>query len=410
MTKGELRFDPVADRANPYHAYAHLRAADPVHYDPGSNTWVLTRYEDVQAVLRNSGSWANDHSGSANHQQWLTEMGAGPIADELLSKILLFMDPPDHTRVRNLVTKAFTPRRVNALRPVIESTLEDLLEPATSAGEMDVISDLAFPFPVTIICQLLGVPVEDRDLFRQRTRDLTVLLEWQVTPTDFEASATAAVEFAAYFLALFEQRRSEPRDDLISALVAAEHESDMLAPEELLTTCILLLSAGHETTMNLIGNGLLALLRHPDQLALLRSDPSVAVNAVEELLRYDSPVQLTARTAQHDNDVDGQTIRQGEQVVTLLGAANRDPQVFSEPDRVELARSNANQHVSFGAGHHFCLGAALARVEAQIALPKLAQLSDLELATEEPEWRKQATLRGLEHLPIRFRPTGSGAH
>jgi cytochrome P450 len=274
---------------------------------------------------------------------------------------------------------------------------------------MDVISDLAFPFPVTIICQLLGVPVEDRDLFRQRTRDLTVLLEWQMTPTDFEASATAAVEFAAYFLALFEQRRSEPRDDLVSALVAAEHESDKLAHEELLTTCILLLSAGHETTMNLIGNGLLALLRHPDQLALLRSDPSVAANAVEELLRYDSPVQLTARTAKHDSEVGSQTIRQGDQVVALLGAANRDPQVFSEPDRVELARVKANQHVSFGAGHHFCLGAALARVEAQIALTRLAQLSDLELATEEPEWRKQATLRGLEHLPIRFRPAGSGA-
>lgn len=403
MTAADLRFDPIADRADPYLAYGRLRSADPVHYDPDSNTWVLSRHADVQAVLRNPGTWANDHSGSPNHQRWLADIGAGPAADELLSRILLFMDPPDHTRVRNLVTKAFTPRRVAGLRPAIEATLEDLLAPATATGEMDVIADLAYPFPVTIICQLLGVPVEDRDLFRQRTRDLTVLLEWQLTPGDFEAAANAAIAFASYFLPLFEQRRREPRDDLVSALVAAEEQSDRLSPEELLTTCVLLLSAGHETTMNLIGNGLLALLRHPDQLALLRRDPSVVANAVEELLRYDSPVQLTARTALDDARVGGHAIRRGEQVVTLLGAANRDPEVFTEPDRLDLGRPNATHHVSFGAGHHFCLGAALARVEAQIALTRLVQLPELEVATDEPEWRKRATLRGLERLPVRFR-------
>src|SRR2546421_3475821 len=192
MTTPELRFDPIADRTDPYSAYDRLRSADPVHYDPESNTWVLTRHADVQAVLRNPGSWANDHSGSPNHQRWLAEIGAGPAADELLSKVLLFMDPPDHTRVRNLVTKAFTPKRVAALRPTIEATLEELLAPATASGEMDVITDLAYPFPVTIICQLLGVPVEDRDLFRQRPRARPVRLEWQPAAGDFEAAAGAA--------------------------------------------------------------------------------------------------------------------------------------------------------------------------------------------------------------------------
>lgn len=393
-------FAADGDRTDPYRVYRELRDTDPVHRDPASETWLVTRHADVQTVLRHPDVWSNDHRKARTHHRWRETMGIPEAADELFSNVLLFMDPPDHTRIRNLVGKAFTPKRVQALRPRVESILDGLLEPLLAAGEGDLLSELAYPFPVTVICELLGVPVADRDLFRNRTRELAVILEWELGPEQLMGAASAAMAFASYFLPLFEERRREPRDDLVSALVAAEEQGDVLSPAELLTTCILLFTAGHETTMNLIGNGLLALLRHPDQLARLR-DPSIVRNAVDELLRYDSPVQLTARTALVDAEVGGRTIPAGDQAVALLGAANRDPDVFEAPDRLDLGRANANHHVSFGAGHHFCLGAALARLEGEVAFPRLLGAADLELAGE-PQWRPTATLRGLSALPARL--------
>ena len=384
-----------------YVEYRELRETDPVHFDPTTSTWVLTRYADVESVLRGPG-WSNDHRHSESHRRWLAEMGAPEAVDELLSKVLLFMDPPDHTRLRSLVAKAFTPRSVERLRPRIEQVLADLLASVRAKGEMDVLADVAYPFPVTVICELLGVPVEDRDLFRTNTRQLAVILEWQLSHEQLTGAAEAAFAFAMYLMPLFEERRRQPRDDLISGLVAAEVEGERLGPDELLTTCVLLLTAGHETTMNLIGNGLLALLRNPDQLAALRDDPGLGRSAVDELLRYDSPVQLTARTALADTDVGGRTVGKGEQVVALLGAANHDPAVFDDPDRLDLTRPDANRHLSFGAGHHFCLGAALARLEAEIALTALVRLPGLELATDDVEWRDSQTLRGLQALPVAF--------
>ena len=385
---------------DPYPAYAELRATDPVHRDEESGTWLLTRYADVHSVLRSPG-WSSDHRNSPEHRAWIAEMGAPPAVDELLAKVLLFMDAPDHTRLRNLVNKAFTPRRVERLRPRIEQVLSELLEPLRDGAEFDVIADLAFPFPVTVMCELLGVPAEDREMFRQRTRQLAVILEWQRTPEDFMGAAEATFAFAGYFLPLFEERRRNPRDDLVSALVAAEDAGDRLAADELFTTCVLLLAAGHETTMNLIGNGLLALLRHPGQRALLADDPSLARSAVEEVLRYDSPVQLTARTALTDHELGGRTIRTGEQAITLIGAANRDPEAFRDPDTLDIVREQ-NHHLAFGGGAHFCLGAALARAEAQVALRALAGLPGLELAVDEPAWRNTTTLRGLRALPVRI--------
>jgi cytochrome P450 len=263
-----------------------------------------------------------------------------------------------------------------------------------------VINDFAFPLPVTVICELLGVPAADRELFRQHTRDMAAVLDLDATPEQFGRAAGAALTFTAYLVPLFETRRRAPETDLISALVAAEEAGDQLGTDELLTTVILLLIAGHETTMNLIGNGLLALLRHPDQLALLRTRPDLMPSAVEELLRYDSPVRRAVRIALEDAVVDGQAVRAGEQVIAMLDAANHDPAVFEFPDTLDITR-DAHRHVAFGAGAHYCLGAALARAEAQIALTALITLPDLELAVDEPVWRPLLSFHALESLEVR---------
>ena len=366
------------------------------------NGWYAASHAAVQRVLREPG-WSSDHRKASGHAAYQSERGIPEGADELLSKVLLFMDAPDHTRLRGLISKAFTPRSVERLRLRISDLTEELLAPLRDGGRFDVINDFAFPLPVTVICELIGVPAEDRELFRQLTRDMAVILDWDVTAEQFGGAAGAALNFAAYFVPLFEQRRREPRDDLISALVAAEEAGDRLGADELLTTVVLLLTAGHETTMNLIGNGLLALLRNPDQLEILRRQPHLMTSAVEELLRYDSPVRLTVRTAVTDHDLEGETVRAGEQVIAMLDTANHDPEVFTSPDTLDVTR-DAHRHVAFGAGAHFCLGAALARAEAQIALSALIALPDLELAIDEPAWRPLVTFHALQSLPVACRP------
>jgi len=350
---------------------------------------LATSHAAVTSVLREPG-WSSDHRNAT---------AIPDLAGEVLSTVLLFMDAPDHTRLRGLISKAFTPRSVERLRPRMAQLTDELLAPLREAGRFDVINDFAFPLPVTVICELLGVPSADRDLFRQHTRDMAAVLDWDATPEQVGGAVGASLNFTAYLVPLFEARRREPEADLISALVAAEEAGDRLDTAELLTTVILLLVAGHETTMNLIGNGLLALLRHPDQLALLRARPDLMPDAVEELLRYDSPVRLTIRTALADTAVDGQSVRAGEQVIARLDAANHDPAVFESPDVLEVTR-DAHRHVAFGGGAHYCLGAALARAEAQVALAALVSLPDLELAIDEPEWRPLDTFHALQSLPV----------
>ncbi len=367
---------------------------------PEGDGWVAASHAAVQTILRESG-WSSDpRTATANADR--AGIDIPDVAGELLSKVLLFMDAPDHTRLRGLVSKAFTPRSVERLRPRIAQLTDELLAPLRDAGHFDVIDDFAFPLPVTVICELLGVPSEDRELFRQQTRDLAVILDRDSTPEQMGGAAGAALTFAAYLVPVFEQRRRAPAPDLISPLVAAEEAGDRLGADELLFTVILLLIAGHETTMNLIGNGLLALLRNPDQLELLRARPELMPSAVEELLRYDSPVRLTFRTALEDAVVVGETVRAGEPVVALLDAANHDPAVFLSPDTLDVTR-DAHRHVAFGGGAHYCLGAALARAEAQIALTALVALPDLELATDEPVWRPLVTFHALESLPVACR-------
>ena len=354
----------------------------------------VTSHAAVQTVLREPG-WSSDHRNSPSVPE---------MAGDLLSKILLFTEGPDHTRLRGLVSKAFTPRSVERLRPRISALTEELLAPLRHAGQFDVIGDFAFPLPVRVICELLGVPSEDQDLFRLQTRDMAAVLNFDATAEQLGAAVGAGLELTAYLVPLFVERKHSPKDDLISALVAVEEAGDTLGADELLMTVILLLAAGHETTMNLIGNGLLALLRNRDQLELLRERPDLMPGAVEELLRYDSPVRCTLRTALRDTELEGQTVRAGEQVLGMIDAANHDPAVFELPDTLDVTR-DARRHLSFGAGAHYCLGAALARAEAQIALTALIALPNLELAIDEPVWRPLAALHALESLPV---ATGTG--
>jgi cytochrome P450 len=303
------------------------------------------------------------------------------------------------------VSKAFTPRVVEGLRPRIQQIVDGLLARAREQGSMDLIEEFAYPIPVNVICEMLGVPVEDHERFKGWSLDIARGLDSILLPPDSDVpkrSAASRTALADYFRELIAKRRASPRADLLSGLIAAEEAGDKLSEHELLATCILLLIAGHETTVNLIGNGTLALLRHPDQLQRLRDNPGLIGTAVEELLRFDGPVQRTARIPSEDVVIDGRTIAKGEMVMPFIGAADRDPAQFADPDRLDIGRTD-NRHVAFGLGIHFCLGAPLARVEGQIAINTLLQrLPKLALATEAPEFRQSLTLRGLKSLPVSF--------
>jgi cytochrome P450 len=367
--------------------------------------YVVPRYADVVAMLRDPRS-SNDQRNSDQFEQLAAQQA--PDADAALlmqSQPFLFMDPPDHTRLRGLVNKAFTPRVIDELRPRIQQTVDHLVDAALARGSMDVIEDLAYPLPVRVISEMLGVPREDHERFKSWSRVLAKSLdfEFSVPPEVMEERMHAGEAFRAYFRELIAERRSAPKDELLSALIAAEEEGDKLSEEELLSTCVLLLVAGHETTVNLIGNGVLQLIRHPDQAVRLREDPSLIRTAVEEVLRYDPPVQFTARIALDDIVLPSGIVPKGKQAVLLLGAANHDPAQFTDPERFDIGRED-NRHVAFGMGIHFCLGAPLARVEGQIAIGTLvARTKEIALAGT-PVYREQITLRGLETLPVKLTP------
>jgi cytochrome P450 len=395
----DIRFNPMDPEfvADPYPMYHRLRAEDPVHHSP-LGFWVLTRYPDVMAMLRDP--------------RLIKEPIAAFVAARFgmavppgLGLSMLDRDPPDHTRLRGLVSKAFTPRALERLRPEIQQIVDGLLDEVEARGSMDLVEEFAYPLPVRVICEMLGVPVKDHERFKAWGLDIARGLDAIMLPPDSEVgqrSVSGRRALADYFRGLIAERRAAPRDDMLSALIAAEEAGDKLNEEELLATCILLLVAGHETTVNLIGNGTLALLRHPDQLRKLRERPGLIVTAVEELLRFDGPVQRTARIPSEDITIGGQTIGKGEMVMPFLGAADRDPTQFPDPDRLDITRAD-NRHIAFGMGIHFCLGAPLARMEGQIAINTLlARLPKLALATDRPQFRQSLTLRGLQALPLSF--------
>jgi pimeloyl-[acyl-carrier protein] synthase len=383
--------------ADPYQTYHRLRATDPVHHSP-LGFWVLTRYEDVVAVLRDP-RLAKEAIASVVAARFGVEVPVG------MRLSMLDRDPPDHTRLRGLVSKAFTPRVVEALRPHIQQIVDGLLDRVERAGSMDLIEEFAYPLPVVVICEMLGVPVEDHERFKGWSLEIARSLDLILQPPDSDLarrSVDARHALTDYFRGLIAERRASPRADMLSALIAAEEAGDRLSEQELMATCILLLVAGHETTVNLIGNGTLALLRHPDELRRLRENPSLIGSAVEELLRYDGPVQRTARIPSVAVTIGGRTIEAGEMVMPFIGAADRDPTHFPDPDRLDIARSD-NRHIAFGLGIHFCLGAPLARLEGQIAINTLVRrLPKLALATDRPEYRQSLTLRGLKTLPVAF--------
>jgi len=392
-------FNPMdpAFVADPYPTYHRLRAEDPVYLSP-LGFWVLTRYEDVSAVLRDP--------------RFIKEPLAALVAARFGAEVprgmglsMLDRDPPDHTRLRSLVSKAFTPRVVEGLRPRIQQIVDGLIARAQAAGSMDLIEEFAYPIPVNVICEMMGVPVRDHERFKGWSLDIARGLDSIWLPPDSEIprrSVAARHAISGYFRELIDQRRTSPRGDLLSALIAAEEAGDKLNEEELLATCILILIAGHETTVNLIGNGVLALLRHPAELSRLRATPGLITIGVEELLRYDGPVQRTARVASADATIGGHTIPQGDMVMPFIGAADRDPAHFPEPDRLNLSRAD-NRHIAFGWGIHFCLGAPLARVEGQIAIDTLVRrLPRLALIGDSVEYRQSLTLRGLKTLPVKF--------
>jgi cytochrome P450 len=391
---------------NPYPLYAMLRASQPVFQVPvpvdvGAGVFLLTRHADVQPALRDPRFSADRRKSDAirlNQERLPAQL----VGEANLMRSMLMMDAPDHTRVRGLVNKAFTPRRVAALRPRIELIAKGLLAEPARAGKLELMAELAAPLPAIVIAELLGVPASDHPRFRIWAADIVNAASAVATGSGPQKSAAAFEALREYLQAIITARRSESRDDLISALVAAQEDRDALTDAELVATAILLLLAGHETTTNLIGNGTLALLQHPGELARLRAEPELLRSGIEEMLRYDSPVQATGRSALEDVEYGGVRIRRGALVIPCIGAANRDPAVFPDPDRFDVGRKD-NHHLSFGFGAHFCLGAPLARLEGEIAFRALLEgFPALELAGEVTH-RPNPILRGLARLELASR-------
>jgi cytochrome P450 len=404
-TETDVTFNPFDPeyRANPYPMLKRLREEAPAYRSP-LGFIALSRYDDCVTMLRHPHA-TTDSRKTPRWRDEVTKQGFDP--DALLAEgnpPFLFLDPPDHTRLRGLVSKAFTPRVVEGLRPRVEEIVEELLDEAATRGTFDAIEDFAYPLPVRIISEMMGVPPEDEAKFRGWSREMARSLDpdFVLAPDVIERRQKAGAEFSEFFRDLIAKRRMDPEDDLLSGLIAAEEEGHKLTEVELVTTCILLLVAGHETTVNLIGNGLNALLRNRDQFELLHDEPSLIKTAVEELLRYDAPVQLTGRDALEDIQLTDTTIREGEGTVLLISGANRDPAQFADPERLDIRREE-NRHLAFGMGIHFCLGAPLARVEGQIAIGEITRrFPKAELLDTTPRYKENITLRGLAELNLRL--------
>lgn len=378
-----VAYNPLSPelRADPYYFYEELRRKDPVHRMRLQDAWVLTDYADVDMVLRDSRRFGNEGR----------DFGYIPQVS------MLDLDPPEHTKIRRLVSHGFTPRSVAALEPRIREMVDGLLDNMEGKGRFDVIADLAFPLPVIVIAEMLGVPPEDREQFNEWSNTVSLIVDPLLNERQVGQVQQAVDEVFTYFEAVAEERRRDPRDDLVSALVTAEVDGERLERDDLLVNLLLVLVAGNETTRNLIGNGTLALLHNPDELQRLRDDPALLNGAIDEFLRFDSPVQLDSRIAREPVELHGKRIAPGQRIICLLGAANRDPQAFPHADKLDVGRSAAN-HLAFGRGIHYCLGSPLARLEGHVAFEALLpRLSGLRLA-EEPRYRDQVTLRGLESL------------
>jgi cytochrome P450 len=390
-------FDP-AIVADPFPLYRVLREETPVFWDtsvPGG-TWLVSRYADVSRALRDP-RLSGDRM--PLFRVVLRDTPEARAFDDSMARWLLNLEGPTHGRLRSLVSKAFAPRMVEALRPRIQAISNGLLDAVEPAGRMEVMRDFALPLPVTIIAELLGLPLEDVPRLRAWAADVALFFG---AMRGIKRAVASEAELRAYLADTLARRRARPGSDLLTALLEAEEDGQRLTEADILATCIMLFIAGHETTTHLIGNGLLALLTHPDQLALVRSDPSRTPSAVEELLRYGGVVPFIARIAREDLEIGGQRIERGQYVILLLASANRDPAAFADPDRLDVQRAD-NRHLGFGLGVHYCLGAPLARVEAAIAFNGiLRRWPRLRLTDQAPVWQKNVGFRGLETLPVAF--------
>ena len=385
--------------ADPYPLYRRLRTESPVHWDPYLHAWVVTRYADVVTVL---------HRFSAARTPTPEQLDAiglsslAPVA-ALMVRQMLFLDAPAHTRIRSLAAQAFTPRRVAELRRHIQEIADTLLDAVVARGRMDVIQDLAAPLPAIVTAEMLGVPTADHPQLKAWSADFAEMLgNFQHNPDRAARVLRSTEDMLDYFRAAVREQRTRPRPGLVSAMLQAEIDGDRFTEDEVIANCIITMIGGQETTTNLIGNGVLALLRHPDELERLRREPALIGSAIEELLRYESPSQHTARLAPEDTVLGGQQIRRRQAVIAVMAAGNRDPERFPDPDRLDLARPD-NRHLAFGWAAHFCFGAPLARLEGQIAVSTLLRrLAALRLETSALTWRTNLGLRGLTGLPITF--------
>jgi len=389
---------------NPYPIYSLLRSVRPVLEVPvpgqqGPGVWLLTRYRDVHEVLR-APHFSADRLSAPLVRDNLERLPPFIRQTAAGLRTMLVMDPPDHTRIRKLVNKAFTPKRIASLRVHIEEIVDGALDGMAASGRTDLIHDLAEPLPAIVIAELLGVPTEDHRRFREWSSQLIAGIAAPSVGDRQRLAGEASQKILGYLGEIIAARRKAPRDDLISAMIQAQEESEVLSDQELLATSNLLLLAGHETTTNLIGNGLLALLRAPEQLERLRDDPDLTPTAVEEMLRFDGPVQATLRVAREDHPIDDQVIPAGALVLVSLGAANHDPAVFEDPDLLDVGR-DPNPHLAFGFATHFCMGAPMARLEAEVAFRKLlARFPKITLEDDAPEYRPNPVLRGLKRLDL----------
>jgi len=394
--------------ANPYPIFDQMRSNDPIYWSAENSYWILTRYADILSLIQNENLSSNRIGAHARRMPDETKKHFHPFFTAV-SSWMLMIDPPDHTRLRGLVNKAFTPRVVENMRELVQELVDDMLAAVTDRGRMDVMTDLANPLPATVIAELLGVLATDQRQFKAWSDDIALALSGiDIASTKdelfalYELAQQSFLALSDYFMDRVVELRRNPRENLLSALAQAEEQGDRLTEDELFANCVLLMIAGHETTTNLIGNGILALLQNPGQREALSSNPDLIISAVEELLRYDSPVQKMGRIALADIHVAGKQIKKGELVCFSFAAANRDPEQFESPKQLDITRK-PNRHLAFGHGLHYCVGAALARLEGQIAVNSvLRSLPKIQLAHETLEWYRNFTLRGLKSLPVAF--------
>src|SRR5271168_3501868 len=385
--------------ADPYPLYRQLREEDPVHWDPFLHAWVVTRYPDVAQVLT---TFSANRTPTPDQLTAMGLSGITPIA-EVMVKQMLFMDAPAHTRLRSLCAEAFTPGRVEGLRSHIQEIADDLLDRVQDAGSMEVVSEFAAPLPAIVTAEMLGVPTSDHTKLKVWSADFAEMLgNFQHNPERYPRVLKAVANLTEYFQNAIEEQREHPREGLIHALLTAEIDGDRLTDEEVIANCIVTMVGGQETTTNLIGNGLLTMLHNPAELEKLRNDSSLIPSAVEEMLRYESPSQHTARMCPSDREVGGKLILKRQAVIAVMAAANRDPERFPDPDRFDITRKD-NRHLAFGYAAHFCFGAPLARAEAQIVFEALLRrFTDITLVPEPIEWRSNLGLRGVKSLQVKF--------